>query len=226
MKKGFMKYSLLWLVALAIFNAVAFLTPGPDGADKLTSQFWIAYTFITVAFLAQLFCTALVFKKDLLNKRFCNIPLTAVSVIILLLLTAAGSVLIAIPAIEAWISILVCYLIVIIHYIANITALINYDDKGATAKGFIATLKNTTDAIARKATSEEMKALADEICAAVHSADTFSDAALAGVDDKILKKCEEFSSSVEANDIENAKAQAKQLLSFIKERNAKCRILK
>lgn len=221
-----MKYTLLWLVALAIFNAVAFLTPGIDGADKFTSLFWIEYAFITLAFFSQLFCTALVFKKDLLNKKFCNIPLTAVSVIILLLLTVAGSIFTAIPSVTSWIAILVCYLIVLVHYIVNITALVNYDDKGANAKGFIATLKNTTDAMAQKATTDEMKALTDEVCTAVRSADTFSDAALAGVEDKILKKCEEFSVSLETNDTENAKTQAKQLLSFIKERNAKCRILK
>jgi hypothetical protein len=37
---------------------------------------------------------------------------------------------------------------------------------------------------------------------------------------------EKFSSALETSDVEAAKACAKQLLSYIKERNAKCRILK
>ena len=221
MKKGFMKYSLIWVVALAIFNAIAFLIPNASEAPS----FWLTYALITLAFFAQLFCTALVFKKDLLNKKFCNIPLTAISVITLLLLVIAGSIVVAI-ALTAWIAITVCYVIVAVQYIANIVSLINYDDKGASAKGFVSTLKNKTEAISQKAGNAELKALTTEVCEAVRSADTFSDAALAGVEDKILKKCEEFSVSVEANDTENAKTQAKQLISFIKERNAKCRILK
>lgn len=221
MKKGFMKYSILWLVALAVFNAITFLVPN----ELETPSFWIAYTFITIAFFAQLFCTALVFKKDLLTKKFCNIPLTATSVITLVLLVVAASICMAI-SLTAWISIVICYVIVIVQYIANIVSLVNYDDKGASAKGFIAVLKTKTEAISQKATNDEIKALTGEVCEAVRSADTFSDAALAGVEDKILKKCEEFEASVSSGDIENAKAQTKQLLTFIKERNAKCRILK
>ena len=216
-----MKYSLVWLVALAIFNAVTFLTSG----DFEAPSFWSAYAFITIAFLAQLFCTALVFKKDLLNKKFCNVPLTAFSVIILVLLVIAGSIFMAI-ALTAWIAITVCYVIVIVQYIANIAALVNFDDKGMSAKGFVSALKAGTDAISQKATTDEMKALTAEVCEAVRSADLFSDAALAGVEDKILKKCEEFEASVISGDLENAKAQTKQLITYIKERNAKCRILK
>ena len=221
MKKGFMKYSLLWLVALAIFNVVAFLVPN----EFEPTSFWIAYAFITLAFFAQLFCTALVFKKDLLNKKFCSIPLTAISVITLVLLVVAASICVAI-ALTAWIAITVCYVIVAVQYIANIVSLVNYDDKGATAKGFIAALKNKVETISQKASNAELKALTAEVCEAVRSADTFSDAALAGVEGKILQKCEEFETSVESEDVENAKVQAKQLLTFIKERNAKCRILK
>ena len=226
MKKGFIKYTLLWLVALAIFNAVTFLTPNEiDGVSKFTTPFWIAYAFITIAFFAQLFCTALVFKKDLLTKKFCNMPLTAISVISLTLLVIAGSIFMAM-ALTAWIAIIVCYVIVITQYIINIVALVTYNDKGASAKGFVAALKAKTDAISQKAINDELKALTAEVCEAVRSADTFSDAALAGVEDKILKKCEEFEASVASGDMENAKAQTKQLLTFIKERNAKCRILK
>ena len=59
MKKGFIKYSLLWLVALGLFNAAAFLIQ-----SELDSSFWMGYGAVTGAFVLQLLSTAIFFKKD------------------------------------------------------------------------------------------------------------------------------------------------------------------
>ena len=87
-------------------------------------------------------------------------------------------------------------------------------------------MKQSVEALAQKAANAEIKVLADEVCAAVRASDPFSDAALAGVENKINGALAKFSSAVETGDAENAKVYAKQLLTYIKERNAKCRILK
>ena len=124
-----------------------------------------------------------------------------------------------------WIVIAVCYVVVVGQYVANIVVLVGAGKNGA-ATGFIADLKKNTAALAQKAENAEIKAFAQEVSEAAASADPFSDVALAGVENKILGKLAEFSACVENADVENAKTSAKQLLSFIKERNAKCRILK
>ena len=65
MKKGFINYSLFWLVALGIFNALAFLIPN----DLDTTSFWIGYGAISLAFILQLISTAYFFKKNLLKQK-------------------------------------------------------------------------------------------------------------------------------------------------------------
>lgn len=218
MKKGFIKYSLLWLIALGLFNAAAFLIPN----DWESSSFWIGYSAISVAFVLQLISTAVFFKKDLLQKRLGNIPVPVFCMMILALLLI-GSIVCVIVA--NLIVLIVCYVIVVVQYLANIIVTAGAGKTGA-ATGFIAELKKNTVALAQKAENTEIKALAEEVAGSAASADPFSDVALAGVENKILGEMEKFSAAVEASDTETAKASAKQLLSYIKERNAKCRILK
>ena len=218
MKKGFIKYSLLWLVALGLFNAAAFLLPN----DLASSDFWIGYGTISFAFVLQLISTAWFIGKDLLQKRIGKIPVPVFCIFGLVTLLMVSIV----WAITTQIFVIVvCYLTVAVQYGANIVAVAGVGNAGA-ATGFVAELKKKAEALAQKAPEGEIKTLADEICNAVRASDTFSDAALAGVENKITGKFEEFSSAVEAGDAENAKAHAKQLLNYIKERNAKCRILK
>lgn len=215
MKKGFIKYSLLWLVALGIFNAVAFLMP-----NELNSTFWIGYGAVSAAFVLQLLSTAWFFNKDLLQKRLGQIPVPVFCMMGLIALLA-GSVAFAVTGMT--LIVIASYVVVGAQYIANIVVIIASGKSGA-ATGFIPELKKNTAELAKKAENNEIKALADEVANAAASADTRSDAALAGVENKILAEMEKFSSAVEASDLENAQASAKQLLSFIKERNTKCRL--
>ena len=215
MKKGFIKYSLLWLVALGLFNAAAFLIP-----NELDSSFWMGYGAVTGAFVLQLLSTALFFKKDLLQKRLGQIPVPVFCTMGLIALLA-GSVAFAVTGMT--LIVIASYVVVGAQYIVNIVVIVVSGKDGA-ATGFIPELKKNTAALAQKAANDEIKALADEVAKAAASADTRSDAALAGVENKILGEMEKFSAAVEASDLESAQTSAKQLLSFIKERNTKCRL--
>ena len=218
MKKGFINYSLFWLLALGLFNAAAFLIPN----DLSASSFWIGYSAVSFAFVLQLISTAWFFKKDLLQKRLGKIPVPVFCMMDLALLLIVSIVCVMV---SQMVVIVACYVIVAGQYIANIVVMIGAG-KGGAATGFIADLKKNTEALVQKAENAEIKVLAEEVSGAAASADSFSDVALAGVENKILAEMEKFSAAVEASDIENVKASAKQLLSYIKERNAKCRILK
>ena len=215
MKKGFIKYSLLWLVALGLFNAAAFLMP-----KELNNTFWIGYGAVSAAFVLQLLSTAWFFNKDLLQKRIGKMP---VPVFCMLGLIALFSVSVAFAATNMALLVIFSYVIVGAQYIVNIVVIVVSGKDGA-ATGFIPELKKNTAELAKKAENDEIKALADEVATVAASADTRSDAALAGVENKILGEMEKFSAAVEASDLESAQASAKQLLSFIKERNTKCRL--
>ena len=215
MKKGFIKYSLLWLVALGLFNAAAFLMP-----NELNNTFWIGYGAVSAAFVLQLLSTAWFFNKDLLQKRIGKIPVPVFCMMGLIVLLAV-SVAFAVTGIT--LIVIGAYVVVGVQYIANIVVIVLSGKDGA-ATGFIPELKKNTAELAKQAENDEIKALADEVAKAAASADTRSDAALAGVENKILGEMEKFSAAVEASDLESAQASAKQLLSFIKERNTKCRL--
>ena len=217
MKKGFIKYSLLWLVALGLFNAAAFLIP-----NELDSSFWMGYGAVTGAFVLQLLSTAWFFNKDLLQKRLGQIPVPVFCMMGLIALLA-GSVAFAVTGMT--LVVIASYVVVGVQYIANIVVIVT-SGKGGAATGFIPELKKNTAALAQKAGNAEIKALAEDVAKAAAAADTFSDIALAGVENKILAEMEKFSAAVDASDVEAAKASAKQLLTYVKERNAKCRILK
>lgn len=217
MKKGFIKYSLLWLVALGLFNAAAFLIQ-----NELDSSFWMGYGAVTGAFVLQLLSTALFFKKDLLQKRLGKIPVPVFCMMSLVTIFVVG-VGFAVTGITL---LAICsYAVVGVQYITNIVVVVTSGKSGA-ATGFIPELKKNTAALAQKAENAEIKALAEDVAKAAAAADTFSDIALAGVEGKLLAEMEKFSAAVGASDVEAAKASAKQLLTYIKERNAKCRILK
>ena len=217
MKKGFIKYSLLWLVALGLFNAAAFLIP-----NELGSFFWMGYGAITAAFVLQLLSTALCFKKDLLQKRLGKIPVPVFCIMGLITLFAVSVAF----AVTGMTLIVICaYVVVGVQYVSNIIVIVSSGKDGA-ATGFIPELKKNTAALAQKAGNVEIKALAEDVAKAAAAADTFSDIALAGVEGKLLAEMEKFSAAVDASDVDAAKVSAKQLLTYIKERNAKCRILK
>ena len=215
MKKGFIKYSLLWLVALGIFNAVAFLMP-----NELNSTFWIGYGAVSAAFVLQLLSTAIFFNKDLLQKRLGKMPVPVFCMTDLIVLLAVSA---AFAVTGMTLIVIASYVVVGVQYIANIVVIVASGKSGA-ATGFIPELKKNTADLAKKAENDEIKVLADEVAKAAASADTRSDAALAGVENKILGEMEKFSAAVEASDLEGAQASTKQLLSFIKERNTKCRL--
>ena len=219
MKKGFINYSLFWLVALGIFNALAFLIP-----NEMNSSFWIGYGAISAAFVLQLISTALFFKKDLLKQKIGGFPVPVYCIMTLVTFLLCSIVCVMTMQL---IALIVCYVIVAAQYLANIVVSVSAGKNGA-AKGFIADLKKNTEALVQKVENAEIKALAEEVANASASADPYSDPdnALAKVESKILAELEKFSAAIEASDIESAKDSAKQLITFIKERNVKCKMLK
>ena len=73
MKKTFNYYSICWLISLAVFNVISFVTPNEiAGISKFTGAFWVGYIFITLAFIGQLGCAYNAFKAENLKKLFAS----------------------------------------------------------------------------------------------------------------------------------------------------------
>ena len=66
MKKSIKYFTLIWFVLLAVFNAVTFILPSEiAGINRFEQQtFWIAYAFISLAFVGQLVTMLIVCNKN------------------------------------------------------------------------------------------------------------------------------------------------------------------
>ena len=122
MKKNFRFYALMWTVLLAVWCAVVFLVRPilPGYVINYDARFWIAFVFIVLAFIGNLVCAHLAFKAENSKKMFLNLPLITVSWSALITMLIVGSVLMLIPNCPAWITAVVCIIILAFNAIAVI----------------------------------------------------------------------------------------------------------
>ena len=231
--KKFGFYSIGWLLFLGLFNVVAFVTPNEyNGISKFNAGFWVAYVFITVAFIGQLACAYYIFNVKKTLKPFYSIPVLAASITSLVLITLVGSLFMAIIVLPPWIGIIVCSIVLVLNivYVAKsavaVEMVADIDKKIKVKTIFIKLLTADAETLVAKAESEELAAIAHKVYEAIRYSDPMSDDALASVEDKITMKFNELSEAFDNKDIALAESCSKQLLIYITERNSKCRVLK
>lgn len=233
MKKAFKYYALVWVILLATFNAICFFTPNEMfGLSKIDATFWVAYAFITVAFIGQLACAYIAFKADNFKKMFYNLPLITVSYTGLILMLIAGAVTMAIPGLPSWVGAIICILILAFTAIAVVKAkgasdaVEAIDEKVKVQTSYIKNLTVDADSILARAKSEPVKAECKKVYEAVRFSDPMSNEALSVIEAKITVKVDEFASAVGADDAEKAKEIADEIVILIGDRNKKCKVLK
>ena len=233
-KKNFIIYSIGWFLALALFNLITFVTPNEiSGNTKFTAFFWVAYSLITVMFFGQLACAYYVLKSDAPRRLFYRISLIPVTIGAIILMFIVATLCLAVIQIPDWLAIIICAVILVVNVLTvlksavAIEAVEAVDKKIKVKTMFIKMLTADAEILMKNTVSnEEMAPLTKKVYEAVRYSDPMSDDALVAVEDKITNKFNEFSASVNDGDLASAEANAKDLLSYITERNTKCRILK
>lgn len=233
MNKKMKYYSAIWLIALVIFNVIAFITPSAvDGVSKYDASFWNGYGFITLAFIGQLACAYKAFKADNLQKLFYNVSLISISYTGLIVMLVVGILCMAIPQVPYWIGVIACVLVLgftaiaVIKANAAIEIVEKIDEKIKEQTFFIKSLTVDADGIVALAKTTEMKACAKSVYEAIRYSDPMANAALANVEAQIATKFEDFSKAVNEDNITVAKDIANELLLLIHNRNQKCKLLK
>ena len=123
MKKTFTFYAIIWILLLAVFNVICFVTPNEMfGFEKIDSTFWVAYAFITAAFVGQLVCAYIAFKAENLKKLFYNLPLISVSYTGLIVMLVVGAATMLIPYVPNWVGSIVCFIVLAFTAIAVVKA--------------------------------------------------------------------------------------------------------
>ena len=233
MKKGFLVYGIIWAICLAVFNVIAFVTPNEiAGIAKFGDSFWVGYIFITIAFLGQLVCVLFTFRTENLKKFFYKLPLITVSYSGLVLMTIAGSVFMAVPALPKWAGIIVCVLILGFSAVAVIKATAaagivgGIDEKIETQTFCIKNLTATAQSLMNSVKSNELYAEAKKVYSAIRYSDPMSNTELAEYNTRLERQFNAFVEAVKAADNESAKATADALVETIATRNQMCKTLK
>lgn len=229
MKKSFKIYSLIWAICLAVFNVITFVTPNEiGGVSKFSGSFWVGYIFITIAFIGQLVCAFFSFKLRNLKKYFYRIPLISVSYTGLVAMLIAGSVFMAVPALPAWIGIIVCMLILTFNAIAIIKATVaaefvsGIDESIAVRTEFMQRLTARANTLMNQKRSEETI----KIYEALRYSDPVDNPFLAECNSKLLAEFNAFADAVNSDDLELIKHSAASLMQTIEARNLLCKTTK
>lgn len=233
MKKNFKIYALIWAILLAVFNVVCFATPiAAVGMNKSSGAFWVGYIFITLAFLGNLACAYFAFKAENLKKLFYNLPLITLSYTGLLLMLVVGTLSMVIPNLPIWVGSIVCLLILAFNAIAVIKAgwasdiVSAVDEKVKTQTQFIKLLTVDAEGLVNRSKSDAVKNECKKVYDAIRYSDPMSNEALSSIESDVTTKMSEFGNAVRADDVEQAKTIAEEIVILAKDRNAKCKALK
>jgi len=225
MKKRFSFYAICWVVLLALFNVIVFVSPKWIGVEKYDTAFWIGYAFICAAFLGQLACAWFALKEENATKLFYKVSLLTSSYTGLVVTFVVGGLCMLISPLPSWVGILACCIVLAANILAVIKAAAVIDEvqridhKVKQQTCFIKSLTVDAELLLSRATTEAEKTLCKKIYEAVRYSDPMSCDALLGLEEKIILQFEKFSNlpSAEAAD---------EMLHLLAERNKKCKMLK
>ena len=233
MKKGFKVYALIWIIAVAVFNIICFVTPDHiAGDDKIDAAFWTGYVFISLAFIGNLICAGLAFRADSLKKLFYSIPLITISYAGLIVMIVAGGLCMGIPNLPAWVGVVVCTVVLAFHAVSVIQAraaaeVVETIDAKASGKiQFIKALTVDAENIMRRAANDEQKEACKRVFEAARYSDPVSSDSLITVETQIRIKMDELSAAVNDEDDELVAVTANDLLLLVKDRNQMAKMLK
>lgn len=233
MKKTIRNYVVIWAILVILFSVVVFVTPSEvGGLSKFGGAFWGGYVVIMLAFIGQLICTLTALKSETKEKLFLHLPLIKISYSTLVVSIIIGTLCMAIPNLPNWIGIVVCALIFAFNSIAAVKATTAADlvsdlqDKVECKTLFIKELTVRAESLMASAKGAETKTATKKVYEAARYSDPMSDSALAGLENQISDKMEEFAAFVKTDNAAGAEKAAQEVVAAINARNQRCKALK
>ena len=233
MKKGFKYYGLIWLICVAVFNVIIFVTPSEiAGISKYDGAFWAGYIFIMLAFIGQAACSYKFFNSENKEQYFLNLPLMTLSYTGLIVSVIAGTICMAIPSLPNWIGVIIAVLVIAFYAVAIVKAqgateiVAGVDKKIKAQTFFIKSLTIDLETLSAKANNDEMKAEVKKIAEVCRYSDPMSSDALASVEGQIAIKFNALEKAVEENKTDDVKTICEEMNILLADRNKKCKLLK
>ena len=232
MKKRFSFYAISWTILLALFNVIAFVSPGWIGVEKYDAAFWIGYSFITVTFLGQLACAWFALKEESASKLFYKVSLITTSYTGLVITFVVGGLCMLISPLPYWVGIIACSIVLAANILAVMKAATaidevqKIDEKIKVQTAFIKMLTVDAERLISRAKSETIKAECQKVYEAIRFSDPMSNESLASIENEIASAFQNFADAVSKNDLDLATTVASELIDLIGNRNKKCKLMK
>ena len=143
-----------------------------------------------------------------------------------------GTVSLIHPLIPDWLGAILC--IIMLAFTATgilkssaAADIIEETEQNVKEKTFVMkALRVEADALVSSVTSDDMKAACKEVAEAVRFSDPMSNAQLSSLEERIQNEFRALSTAVSEKDLERVKDLSSKIVSLIKERNEKCKLLK
>ncbi len=226
MKTTFKYYITVWAVCLALFNVTSFVVP-----HQFKDNFWVEYIFITLTFAGQLYCAHRAFRAESSQKFFYNIPIISVSYIGTLVMLVFGGLSMAVSALPVWVGIVVCSAILAFTVITVTAATaasetVNRIDKDIK-KRIVFTDMLTVDAqlLMTRAKTPEAQSIVKKVYETLRYSDPVSCEELGSIESQITVKFNVFQKAVDDGS-QDIVSLGEELIILLKDRNAKCKLLK
>lgn len=227
-------YIIGWIVMLAFFNIICFVTPDQiGGINKYGGAFWSGYIFITISFVIHLIFNLIMLSARNKEQRIMNTPLIVVSFAELIVMVIAGVTCMIIPEFPNWIGIIICYTILVISIavilsvksVGEYSKVANDELNGKTFEFRV--LIDDAQFLVQRAGTVELKNIAESIYEAIRYSDLISSPELYDDEQDIKSMLHDLSAIIaDERKAEEVKIKAQDMLLAISNRNNRCKTLK
>lgn len=230
MKKSIKYYLICWIVFVALFNVISFVSPNEMfGLNKFGGAFWPGYGFIMVALVLHLIYAMIIFRSQKENQKALNISLMTISCAEIVLMTIIGMVCMFVPIIPNWVGIIGCsiilaFSIIFVIIVKNIEEKTLDANKELNEKVYIfKSLVDTSDILVKNSVTAETKEIAKKVSDALRYSDPISSDATYSTEIEIEEKLRVLLKFIkEDENIDIIQTKSDELLTLIKFRNKKC----
>ena len=232
MNKNLKFYTVMWVVLFAFYNVVIFLIRPmlPYITVVYDASFWLMWAIAVVAFVCNLFCAYVAFRRNNIQKIFLRVPIIRLSYICLIWILIIGSASILIPKCPSWISTIICVVIFFFQILSVVKTewasetIEATEEKVKAKQSFIRTMTVEAENLIGQAKTDEAKNACKKVYEAFRYSDPMSSDVLTEIEEKISNSFEVFSAKVKSG--KSCTDLAEELVNLIGDRNRKCKAMK
>jgi len=218
---------LIYVILLGVFNLLVFTI-----FKNRSNVFWFSYGFMTLAFVIQILSMFLAFHAADVETAFFGIPLASLSIYYLCSELVIGTLFMIFPAAGLTLALIIQILVLAAFLIVAIISLLARDtvqEIGNNIKENVFNLKSVLvdiETMGESCPDPELKEAIGKLAETVKYSDPISNEAIAGVEQRIMRKVSELRIDIDDNQIAEAKQACSELERLYIERNKKLAISK